>query len=133
MFQKVVHYHQQYINKFSNKILCRVGSIIGACSGLTYCLGYQSKASWNHVIEKTKQNSKELDGQLFDIFKYKDTNLFDYVIIPDAPLGVNMLTTGITGTVFGYIFVLYFPVTITGVVIFNVIRQKPQQPFWTEE
>lgn len=139
-------HHTNYLKMFHNKKLCGLVGVIGMFSGITHCATYYTKASWNYAIDEvnSEENKSVLD-ELFglknekdkqklelDNFKYKSWSVFDYVIIPDAPLGLNLFTTGMTGAVLGYGCALYFPVTIGGVLMYNIIRPKPPQPFWVE-
>jgi hypothetical protein len=133
-------YHSTYIKRFYNRKLAGVGAVIGAWCGLSYVSEYYGKRSWNWMIDSIedstkkeikieKKKSSEFDKvnvefiilSNSDLQKHKYKNVFSLVIIPRAPFGVNMFTTMSTGSVLGYIGMVYFPFTIVGAIIYNLV------------
>lgn len=141
-FSKLSSHHSAYIARFYNKKLAGVGSFVGACCGLTYLTEYYGKQSYNNFANEwnsaTKQQNRkrtsrrkifgfELDWEddadpddisFPKIVKYK--NPFSLIIISSAPYSVNMLTTMITGGGIGYLYAVYFPISIPATVIYNL-------------
>ena len=139
LLSKISSYHSAYIAKFYNKKLAGVGSFVGACCGLMYMTEYYGKKTynnaadeWNKSIQTNGVDKKiKIFGSEFEvndnvkefsfpkIIKYK--NPFSLIIIPSAPYSVNMLTTMITGGGIGYLYAVYFPITIPSTIIYNLV------------
>jgi len=90
---KLSTHHASYMTRFYNRKLTSVGTVIGASCGLIYLSEYYAKRKCNDAVNKY-------------------SNPFSMVINPRAPESLNIFTTTITGAVLGYIFTLYWPVTI---------------------
>jgi hypothetical protein len=123
MLSRINTLHILYLKKFYNKKLVGIGAVIGAWCGATYCVEYYSKKTWNKIVDSIEteieiQTRNEISKCELKQYKYK--NVFSLVIIPNAPCEVNMFTTMSTGSVLGYIGMVYFPVTITGVIVYNL-------------
>ena len=93
-------YHSKFILNYYSTTLCGVGALVGACCGVTnlniYCINDKLK------IKNT-------------------TGGFNLIINPSASYSFNFLTNGITGAVIGYVGTAYYPITIAGILICNLL------------
>jgi hypothetical protein len=134
MFNKAKILHTLYINKFYNRKLAYLGALIGGFSGLSYCFDYYNKKIYNNIIINIDEHLNEFDFNknekkiidLFNIKRYKVKNPFSYIIIDKAHYSVNIFTTMCTGIIIGYTSIIYFPFTITGVIIYNLITKQKE-------
>ena len=147
LFTKVAAHHTTYITKFYNKKLAGIGSFVGASCGLIYLTEYYGKRTWNDtvhtwndLIDHGKKTNETIDFGIFSLHitetdtgyeermarlgmfkklkKYKNPS--SIIIIPSAPVSINLFTTMITGGVMGCAYAIYWPITIPATIAYNL-------------